>query len=112
MRLIPTKRDIAFVEFVDEGSAGVAKDALHNYKLDGENKIKVRLAFPCPSCSKELIMRLLLVDHVCQEIKCVYQCMQENIVHVVINLCIKAQYILHISTINTEELTYGPFTYM
>ena len=42
VRLIPTKRDIAFVEFVDEGSAGVAKDALHNYKLDGENKIKVR----------------------------------------------------------------------
>lgn len=26
---------------MDEGSAGVAKDALHNYKLDGENKIKV-----------------------------------------------------------------------
>lgn len=41
VRLIPTKRDIAFVEFMDEGSAGVAKDALHNYKLDGENKIKV-----------------------------------------------------------------------
>jgi U2 small nuclear ribonucleoprotein B'' len=29
------------VEYIDEGSAGVAKDALHNYKLDGENKIKV-----------------------------------------------------------------------
>jgi len=28
---------------MDEGSATVAKDALHNYKLDGENKIKVRL---------------------------------------------------------------------
>lgn len=27
---------------MDEGSAGVAKDALHNFKLDGENKIKVR----------------------------------------------------------------------
>ena len=43
VRLIPTKRDIAFVEYFDEGSATVAKDALHNYKLDGENKIKVRL---------------------------------------------------------------------
>lgn len=42
VRLIPTKKDIAFVEYVDEGTAGVAKDALHNYKLDGENKIKVR----------------------------------------------------------------------
>ena len=42
VRLIPTKRDIAFVEYMDEGSAGVAKDALHNFKLDGENKIKVR----------------------------------------------------------------------
>jgi U2 small nuclear ribonucleoprotein B'' len=41
VRLIPTKKDIAFVEYLDEGSATVAKDALHNYKLDGENKIKV-----------------------------------------------------------------------
>lgn len=31
------------MEYFDEGSATVAKDALHNYKLDGENKIKVRL---------------------------------------------------------------------
>ncbi|KZS93224.1 RNA binding protein [Sistotremastrum niveocremeum HHB9708] len=42
VRLIPSKKDIAFVEYLDEGSATVAKDALHNYKLDGENKIKVR----------------------------------------------------------------------
>ena len=41
VRLIPTKKDIAFVEYFDESSATVAKDALHNYKLDGENKIKV-----------------------------------------------------------------------
>lgn len=39
--MIPTKKDIAFVEYADEGSSGVAKDALHNYKLDGEQKIKV-----------------------------------------------------------------------
>lgn len=45
VRLIPTKKDIAFVEYMDEGSATVAKDALHNYKLDGENKIKVCLLF-------------------------------------------------------------------
>ena len=44
VRLIPTKKDIAFVEYVDEASATVAKDALHNYKLDGENKIKVSLS--------------------------------------------------------------------
>jgi len=44
VRLIPTKKDIAFVEYMDEGSAGVAKDALHNYKLDGENKIKITFA--------------------------------------------------------------------
>jgi hypothetical protein len=42
VRMIPTKKDIAFVEFVDEATSTVAKDALHNYKLDGENKIKVR----------------------------------------------------------------------
>ncbi|KAL4250287.1 RRM domain-containing protein [Abortiporus biennis] len=44
VRLIPTKKDIAFVEYIDEGSATVAKDALHNYKLDGENKIKITFA--------------------------------------------------------------------
>ncbi|KAJ7361372.1 hypothetical protein DFH08DRAFT_1032498 [Mycena albidolilacea] len=44
VRLIPTKKDIAFVEFLDETSSGVAKDALHNYKLDGENKIKITFA--------------------------------------------------------------------
>lgn len=30
------------MEYMDEASATVAKEALHNYKLDGENKIKVR----------------------------------------------------------------------
>ncbi|KAI0352279.1 RNA-binding domain-containing protein [Trametes cingulata] len=44
VRLIPTKKDIAFVEFLDEASATVAKEALHNYKLDGENKIKITFA--------------------------------------------------------------------
>ncbi|TDL28091.1 RNA binding protein [Rickenella mellea] len=44
VRLIPTKRDIAFVEYMDEASATVAKEALHNYKLDGENKIKITFA--------------------------------------------------------------------
>lgn len=42
VRLIPTKKEIAFVEYMDENSASAAKDALHNYKLDGEGKIKVR----------------------------------------------------------------------
>lgn len=40
--MIPTKKDIAFVEYTDEASSTVAKDALHNYKLDGEQKIKVQ----------------------------------------------------------------------
>lgn len=44
VRLIANKKDIAFVEYMDEGSATVAKDALHNYKLDGENKIKITFA--------------------------------------------------------------------
>ena len=52
VRLIPTKRDIAFVEYMDESSATVAKDALHNYKIDGENKIKVRSAFCFISSSR------------------------------------------------------------
>ncbi|KAH9996487.1 hypothetical protein BJV77DRAFT_1059324 [Russula vinacea] len=44
VRLIANKKDIAFVEYIDEGSATVAKEALHNYKLDGENKIKITFA--------------------------------------------------------------------
>lgn len=40
VRMIPTKKDIAFVEYMDEASATVAKDTLHNYKF-GEAKIKV-----------------------------------------------------------------------
>ncbi|CAE7209064.1 unnamed protein product [Rhizoctonia solani] len=44
VRMIPTKKDIAFVEFVDEATSTVAKEALHNYKLDGENKIKITFA--------------------------------------------------------------------
>jgi hypothetical protein len=41
VRMIPTKKDIAFVEYGDEASATIAKEALHNYKLDGEVKMKV-----------------------------------------------------------------------
>ncbi|KAG7530297.1 hypothetical protein FFLO_05130 [Filobasidium floriforme] len=44
VRLIPTKRDIAFVEYADEASSTVAKDALHNFKIDGETKMKVTYA--------------------------------------------------------------------
>ncbi|KAF9048264.1 RNA-binding domain-containing protein [Hymenopellis radicata] len=44
VRLIDTKKDIAFVEYTDEASSTTAKDALHNYKLDGENKIKITFA--------------------------------------------------------------------
>jgi len=44
VRLIPTKKDIAFVEYMDEGSATVAKEALHNHKLDGESKLKITYA--------------------------------------------------------------------
>ncbi|KAK0215306.1 hypothetical protein EDD85DRAFT_962683 [Armillaria nabsnona] len=43
VHLVPFKKDIAFVKYLDEESSGVAKDALHNYKLDGENQIKITL---------------------------------------------------------------------
>lgn len=33
------------MEYMDEVSATVAKEGLHNFKLDGENKIKVYLCF-------------------------------------------------------------------
>jgi arabinogalactan endo-1,4-beta-galactosidase len=60
VRLIPTKKDIAFVEFLDETSSGVAKDALHNYKLDGENKIKVRIFLNLPHLNNSSVFRLHL----------------------------------------------------
>jgi len=44
IRTVPTKKDIAFVEFADEDSATKAKDALHNFKMDGESKIKITYA--------------------------------------------------------------------
>ena len=56
VRVIPAKRDIAFVEYMDERSATVAKDALHNFKIDGENKIKV-CVFNC--LGLELIQNFL-----------------------------------------------------
>lgn len=43
VRLIPAKKDIAFVEYADEESATVAKEALHNFKIDGETKMKVSI---------------------------------------------------------------------
>lgn len=42
IRTIPAKKDIAFVEYADEAAATVAKEALHNFKIDGETKMKVR----------------------------------------------------------------------
>ncbi|KAG0143296.1 hypothetical protein CROQUDRAFT_135068 [Cronartium quercuum f. sp. fusiforme G11] len=44
VRTIPGRSNIAFVEYTDSASSGVAKDALHNYKFDGEHKIKVTFA--------------------------------------------------------------------
>ena len=54
------------MEYMDEGSATVAKDALHNYKLDGENKIKV--IYPPPVMSTELLTVILFVDYFCEEV--------------------------------------------
>ena len=62
VRLIPTKKDIAFVEFVDEASATTAKEQLHNYKLDGENKIKVDSVL-----ALLLFLLIALSDYLCQE---------------------------------------------
>ncbi|EIW67624.1 hypothetical protein TREMEDRAFT_33230 [Tremella mesenterica DSM 1558] len=44
IRTIPAKKDIAFVEYTDEACAGLAKTALHNFKIDGETKMKVTYA--------------------------------------------------------------------
>lgn len=41
VRLIPGRKGIAFVEYTDEASSTVAREALHNYKVDDEHKMKV-----------------------------------------------------------------------
>lgn len=48
---------------MDEGSAGVAKDALHNYKLDGENKIKA-----CILSRRFLLVLIGSTDHLCTQV--------------------------------------------
>ncbi|BGP47397.1 hypothetical protein JCM10450v2_003249 [Rhodotorula kratochvilovae] len=49
VRTIPGRRNIAFVEFEDEGSSAVARDALHNTRLgagaDGEEGLKIKVTF-------------------------------------------------------------------
>jgi U2 small nuclear ribonucleoprotein B'' len=45
IRTIPAKKDIAFVEFADEATSALAKEALHNFKIDGETKMKVCIRF-------------------------------------------------------------------
>lgn len=42
IRTIPGRKGIAFVEFADEQSSAVAREALHNYKIDDDHKMKVR----------------------------------------------------------------------
>lgn len=44
IRTIPAKKDIAFIEYADEAAATIAKDVLHNFKIDGETKMKVTYA--------------------------------------------------------------------
>ena len=43
IRTIPGRKGIAFVEYMDERSAITAKEALHNYKLEEDREMKVRL---------------------------------------------------------------------
>jgi hypothetical protein len=52
---------------MDEASATVAKDALHNYKLDGENKIKVSIN-PIYYRKNPISNGGDCLDHLCKEI--------------------------------------------
>ncbi|XP_072046042.1 U2 small nuclear ribonucleoprotein B''-like [Amphiura filiformis] len=44
VRLVPQRHDIAFVEFENEGQAGVAKDALQGFKITPSNAMKISFA--------------------------------------------------------------------
>lgn len=41
VRLIPGRKGIAFVEYTDEPSSTTAREALHNYKVGEDHKMKV-----------------------------------------------------------------------
>ena len=56
------------MEYFDEGSATVAKDALHNYKLDGENKIKVR-KYQSALTHLSTNNTEICTDYICTEVK-------------------------------------------
>ncbi|GAA5880628.1 hypothetical protein JCM16303_004288 [Sporobolomyces ruberrimus] len=43
VRTIPGRKNIAFVEFTDEASSGVAREALHNSKQGGEDGPKLKV---------------------------------------------------------------------
>lgn len=46
VRTIPGRKNIAFVEFTDDGSSGVARDALHNTKYgEGDAALKLKVTF-------------------------------------------------------------------
>ncbi|TIB68123.1 hypothetical protein E3P77_01343 [Wallemia ichthyophaga] len=44
VRVIPARPDIAFVEYLDEASSAVAKDALNEYHVEADKPIKVTFA--------------------------------------------------------------------
>ena len=43
VRTIPGRKNIAFVEFTDEAASAVAREALHNSKLGGEDGPKLKV---------------------------------------------------------------------
>lgn len=46
VRTIPGRKNIAFVEFADDVSSGVARDALHNTKYgEGDAALKLKVTF-------------------------------------------------------------------
>lgn len=61
IRLIPGRKGIAFVEYTDEASSTAAREALHNYKVDEEHKMKVSVFGARYACigSKLTILTLL-----------------------------------------------------
>lgn len=60
IRLIPGRKGIAFVEYTDEASSTAAREALHNYKVDEEHKMKVSRSYKAYACSDARLTDLFL----------------------------------------------------
>jgi hypothetical protein len=89
VRLIPGRKGIAFVEYTDEASSTVAREALHNYKVDEDHKMKVGVAALWYIHSADVsIFHLPYSGHICEAVvRLLYRCPLYCIIVYLLSCC-------------------------